>query len=95
MKKPRPRCCEKVDGHGVSFRKIGDVDIVSNTGAIGRGIVIAEYLEAGSPSSSSFQRQRYQVSFGIVQFADFAAIVCARRVEVAERNRVAIHRREL
>ncbi len=50
---------QKVNGHRVRFGEIGYVDVVSNAGAVGGGIVIAEHLKIRTQSGSSLQRQRY------------------------------------
>lgn len=57
---------KEFDGHRVPLGEIGDVDVISNAGAVEGGIIVAEQFKLWPQSGSGFQRQRYQMGFGMV-----------------------------
>ena len=49
---------QEFDCQRVRFGEIGDVDVISNAGAVEGGIVVAEHLKMWPQSGSGLQRQR-------------------------------------
>ena len=62
------------------------VNVVAHAGAVWSGVVRAEDLQFGSVAGGG-ERKRNQVGLGIMQLADFTALICASGVEVAETGR--------
>src|SRR5579864_2717273 len=60
------------------------MNVVADAGSVGSGIVRSKDLQFRSETGSSAQGQRDEMSFRIVQLADFTALVCARSVEITQ-----------
>src|SRR3989442_1144173 len=70
----------------VRVGQVIDMDVVAHAGAVWSGVVRAEDLQFGSVASGG-ERKRNQVGLGIMQLADFTALICASGVEVAQTGR--------
>ena len=66
--------------------KVGDVDIVSDAGAVMGGIIVTEDVDLFPLAVGHLQDERNKVAFRVVGFTDFSAGVCACCVEIAECN---------
>ena len=64
--------------------EISDVNIVSQAGTVGCGVIRSEDLYFVTPARSRIKDQRNEVGFGIMIFPEFAIAVGARRVEVSQ-----------
>src|SRR6266478_3977311 len=62
------------------------MDVVAHTGAVWSGVVRAEYFQLGLLAGGG-ERKRNQMGLGIMQLADFTALICAGGVEVAQTGR--------
>ena len=51
-------------------RKIGDVDIVADRGAVRRVVIVAEYREIRDVALQRHHRARNEMGFVVAQFAD-------------------------
>src|SRR5271170_2969189 len=60
------------------------MNIVSNAGAVGCGIVGAEELQFRSGAGCRAESERDEMALRLVQFADFSAFVRSGRIEVAQ-----------
>ena len=67
----------------MSLRQIDDIRVITNTRAIGRGIIRAEDLKFAKACSRP-QCKRNQVWFRIVAFPNLSAFIRTGRVEVAQ-----------
>ena len=73
------------DGGDMALGKIHDMDVVAHTRAIGRVVIVAEYVEVGQQTGGHTGDERHQVvrnPVGIL--ADQPGFVGADRVEVAQ-----------
>lgn len=77
---------EIVESTDMSVGKVGDVNIVPHASAVGCGIIVAENADVISRAVCHLQNDGDKVGFGLVRLADFTALVCARRIEVAQSN---------
>ena len=78
-----------VDGFDVCLGKIHNIDIIADTGAIRRVIVIAEHFEFRTNTGCCLSDIRQQVLRDAVgQFADKGRRVRAYRIEIAQDNSV-------
>ena len=76
---------EVLDGGNVTLCEVNDVDIVAHAGAVGRGIVVAEYVQMVALADGSLRDVRHEVVGDAVRMlADFAACVRADGVKVAQ-----------
>ena len=64
--------------------EIGHMNVVTNAGAIGRGIVGAEDLQFRSGAGRRAESERDEVALRLMQFADFSAFVRSGGIEVAQ-----------
>ena len=64
--------------------EIGHMNVVSNAGAVGCGIVGAEDLQFRSGAGRRAESERDEVTLGLMQFADFSAFVRSGCIEVAQ-----------
>ena len=64
--------------------EIGDMNVVSNAGAVGGGIVGSEDLQFRSGAGCRAQGERDEVTLRLMQFADFSAFVGSGGIEVAQ-----------
>ena len=60
------------------------MDVVADTGSVRRWIVRAKDLQLGALTRRRGQRQRNQVRFWVVQFADLSALIGSGGIEVAQ-----------
>ena len=67
--------------------EIVDMNVITDAGAVGRGIVFAKKLEWAAFSGDGFQSGGNEMSFRIVQFADRATLVGAGGIEIAQADR--------
>ena len=75
----------------VGVRQVADVDVVAQTGAVWRWIVVAEHQQSSAPRGR-LDRARNEVNFRRVVFANLAVRVCSRGIEIAKRDRVQAER---
>ena len=76
-----------IEGGHVAERQIDNVDIVAHAGAIGSGVVVAEYGEFGQFAGSHLANVGQQIIRNTVGLlADAAAGVCADGVEITQQN---------
>src|SRR5947208_15675043 len=68
----------------MGLAKVVHVDVVTNAGSVGSGVVIAENFHGGAPTLHSFENQRNEMRLGFVQFADRTALIRSGSVEVAK-----------
>ncbi len=68
----------------VSVRQILNVDVVSNTGAVGRVVVGSKNLDLFAPAERDHQHIRNQVRFRIVVFADSRVGARPGGIEIAQ-----------
>ena len=65
-------------------RQIVHVNIVADAGSIGRRIIGSKYLQLRAKPRGRAQCDRNQVGFRFVQFADFAAVIRTRCIEISQ-----------
>src|ERR1051326_3713816 len=68
----------------MSVSQIIYMNVVADAGSVRSGIVRSKNLQFGAEPGGGAQGQRDEMSFGIVQLTDFAALVCARSVEITQ-----------
>jgi hypothetical protein len=71
----------------VRIGEIANMNGVAHAGAIGRRVVRSEDLQLGSVLAGGGKRQWNQMSLRIVQFANLAAFIGSRSVEIARTHR--------
>jgi len=72
----------------VCLGQIGDVNVITDAGAIRCWIVRTVEFQFGSRSCDGLQRRRNQMSLRFVQFPDFSAVVASRSVEVTQSGKM-------
>src|SRR5262252_2716910 len=75
---------EKLKRAHVGVGQVVHMDIVSNAGSVGRGIVSTEDLEFAAFRFGRGEREGNQMGFRIMKFADLAALIRARGIEIAQ-----------
>lgn len=73
---------------GVGGGEVVDVDVVSDAGAVGGGVVGAENGDSFDVTADGHEDAGDKVGFGVVVLADAAIKVTATSVEVAEEDRL-------
>lgn len=76
-----------LQGTDVSVGEVGDVDVISQAGAIRRRVIVAEDLKLGAICCRRSKSEWDQVRFGVVEFADLSAVVGSGGIEVAQAGR--------
>src|SRR5216684_3816216 len=71
----------------VRICEIVNMNVVANAGAVRSRVVRSEDLQLGSFLAGGGKRQRNQMSLRIVQFANLAAVIGSRGVEIAQTDR--------
>src|SRR5208282_3011730 len=71
----------------VRIGKIVHMNVVANAGAIRSWVVGAVNFQLGSVRGGGSQRQRNQVSFRVMDFANLAALVGSGSVEITQTHR--------
>ena len=70
----------------MSIRKIGYVDVITDTGAVGGGIIVAENREALLFSGRRIKEERNDMRLGDVTLADLAIGIGTRGIKITQRN---------
>jgi len=70
----------------VSIRKIGYVDVVTDTSAVGGGIIVAENREALPLSGRRIKQERNDMRLGNVTLADLAIGIGTRGIKITQRH---------
>ena len=73
-----PASRQVLQGQDVGLRKVGDMHVVANGGAVRRGVVGAIDLNEWTPPQRRLNRQRNQVGLNLMVFAQFAVAVPQR-----------------
>lgn len=71
----------------VRIGEIANMNVVAHAGAIGRRVVRSVDLQLGFVLAGGGKRQWNQMSLRIVQFANLAAVIGSRSVEIAQTRR--------
>src|SRR3954471_1550177 len=78
-----PRLRKRVERLHMRIGKVGDVDVISEAGAVRGGIVVAEHLQFAA-TGGGLDGARDEVNLGRVIFTDLAVRIGTSRVEVAQ-----------
>ncbi len=73
-----------VESADMRVGKVGDMNVIAHAGAVGGRIILTVYADMSARAVCYLQNYGDKMGFGVVRFADFAADVSSRRVEIAQ-----------